>query len=80
MEMTSGRRLLDLVNHHPVHGRPDKVEHVVDAGGKRMDVLAVDRRKEGLVQVLHDVVSEHVAFLLELVDGLCLLFEWSQSC
>src|SRR5512143_801361 len=69
------RRLFDLVHCHSVHGGPHQVDDIGDPGRERMDVFAVDGGEEGFVQVLHDVVSEHVAFLLELVDDFCLFFE-----
>src|SRR5512143_1434427 len=69
------RRFFDPVHRHPVHGGPHQVDDVVDPGSERVNVFSVDGGEEGFVQVLHDVVSEHVAFLLELVDDFCLFFE-----
>ena len=40
------------------------VDHVVERGGELVDVLAVDRGDEGLVEALDDVVRDPVAVLL----------------
>src|SRR5918911_723307 len=44
--------------------RVDRVDDVVEARGERVDVLAVDRRDERLVEALDDVVRDPVALLL----------------
>ena len=49
-------------------GVVDGVHHVVERAGQRMDVLAVDRRDEGLVEPLDDLVRQEVALVLDFLD------------
>src|SRR3954447_17225858 len=57
-------RRLDAVEPEEVRDLLDEVHDVVQAGGERDDVLAVERRDERLVQPLDDVVRDPVALLL----------------
>ena len=57
-------RRLDLVQPEVVGDLLGEVDHVVERGGQLVDVLAVDRRHEGLVEALDDVVRDPVALLL----------------
>ena len=57
---------LDAVEEHQVGRRLDAVEDLVEGRGEVVDVLAVERRDEGLVQALDDVVDDLVADVLEL--------------
>src|SRR5829696_6289684 len=57
-------RRLDLVQPEVVRDLLGVVDHVVERGRERVDVLAVDRRDERLVEALDDVVGDPVAVLL----------------
>src|SRR5215210_5408605 len=57
-------RRLDLVEAEVVRDLLGEVDDVVERGGQLVDVLAVDRRDERLVQPLDDVVGDPVAVLL----------------
>src|SRR3954471_14888504 len=57
-------RRLDLVEGEVVRGLLDEVDDVVERRGELEDVLAVDRRDEGLVEAMDDVVRDPVAVLL----------------
>ena len=57
-------RGLYLVEVEEICGLFDVVDDVVEPGGQRVDVLAVDRGHEGRVEALDDVVRDPVAFLL----------------
>ena len=48
--------------------RVDGVHHVVERAGQRVDVLAVERRDEGAVQALDDLVGQEVALVLDFLD------------
>ena len=67
-------RAVDLVDEEPIGHRVDEVEHVVQPAGHRVDVLTVDRRDKGRVEPAHDLVSERVPGVLDVLDplGLCL--------
>src|SRR4051812_30659516 len=55
---------LDLVEAEVVGDLLRVVDHVVERGRERVDVLAVDRRDEGLVEPPDDVVGDPVPVLL----------------
>ena len=57
-------RRLDAVEAEEVGDLLDPVHDVVQARRERVDVLAVDRRDERLVEALDDVVRDPVALLL----------------
>jgi hypothetical protein len=61
-------RRLDAVQAHEIRDFLDVVHDVVELGRERVDVLAVDRRDEGRVETLDDVVGDPVALLLGLED------------
>ena len=61
-------RRLDLVEAEEVGGLLGEVDDVVHLGRQAVDVLAVDRRDEGRVEPLDDVVGDPVALLLGLED------------
>ena len=46
----------------------DRVHHVVERAGERVDVFAVERRDEGPVQALDDLVGQEVALVLDFLD------------
>src|SRR3990170_4102794 len=56
----------DRVPADPV--RLDQVDHVVEGRRQRKDVLPVDRRNEGGVQLPDDLVGEGIALVLHLLD------------
>jgi len=49
--------------------RVDQIDQVVHAGRQIVDVLPVDRRDEGAVQGLHQLVDLDVAAVLDLLDA-----------
>ena len=53
----------------------DRVHHVVERPGERVDVLAVERGDEGPVQTLNDPVRQEVALVLDLLDLVSLVPE-----
>src|SRR3954452_13756371 len=57
-------RRLDPVQREVVGDLLDEVDDVVERRGEIEDVLALDRRDEGLVEALDDVVRDPVALLL----------------
>src|SRR3954451_12479856 len=57
-------RRLDLVEPEVVGDLLGVIDHVVERGRQRVDVLAVDRRDEGLVEPPDDVVGDPVPVLL----------------
>jgi len=59
----------DLERHEALGDRVDVVEHVVEAPGQLVDVLAVQRGDEALVQPLHEAMDEIVALVLDVVDA-----------
>src|SRR5262245_48573879 len=63
-----GRRFLDAVHHQPLGGGLDVIEHVVQTRGQVVDVLAVDRRDEGRIELLDDLVGDLVALVLDFLD------------
>ena len=48
--------------------RVDRVHHVVERAGQRVDVFAVERRDERAVQPLDDLVRQEVALVLDFLD------------
>ena len=61
-------RRLDLVEAEEVGRLLGEVDDVVHLRRQAVDVLAVDRRDEGRVEALDDVVGDPVALLLGLED------------
>jgi hypothetical protein len=61
-------RLLDLVERHAGRRRVHEVQNVVQPAGQLVDILAVDRRDEGLVHPFDHLVRELVARVLDLLD------------
>src|SRR5688500_9588928 len=61
-------RLLDLVEDAGVGDLLDEVEHVVQAADQLVDVLAVERRDEGVLELLADVVADGVAAALRVPE------------
>src|SRR5437867_8922457 len=62
------RRLLDLVDGHPIRHRFDTDQHVVERAGQPVDVLPIDRRDEGLVQFPDDRMGDGVPGRLDPLD------------
>src|SRR5438874_9408972 len=56
--------LPDLVQHEDVGGSLNEVHDVVQAGSECVDVLAVERRDEGRVEIADDLVRVFVALVL----------------
>jgi nitrogen-specific signal transduction histidine kinase len=59
-----------LVEEHQVDGLLHEVHDVVEAGCQRVDVLAVERRDEGLVDLTDHVVRDVVGQVLLLAHPL----------
>ena len=62
-----GRRV-DLVEDAGVGDLLDEVEDVVEAADQLMDVLAIERRDEGVLQLVADVVADPVALALQVAE------------
>ncbi len=62
-----GRRV-DLVEDAGIGDFLDEVEHVVEAADQLMDVLSIERRDEGVLQLLADVVADPVALALQVAE------------
>ena len=62
------RRRVDLVQEAGVGDLLDEVEDVVEAADQLVDVLAVERRDEGVLELVPDVVAQPVAPALEVAQ------------
>ena len=62
------RRLVDPVQDAGVGDLLDEVDDVVEAADELVDVLAVERRDEGVLELVPDVVADPVAALLEVAQ------------
>ena len=60
----------DFVHHQAQGGGVYEVEHIVERGGQAVDVLAIERRDEALVEFGDDGVRSLVTFVF---DGLHLI-------
>ena len=49
----------------------DRIHHVVERAGQRVDVFAIERGHERAVQALDDLVGQVVALVLDLLDLVC---------
>ena len=58
----------NAVDDEEVAGLVDEVEAVVQVGGQRLQILAVERRDERGVDALDDFVVQFVAAVLDLVE------------
>ncbi len=67
--------LRDVVERQPIGRRLDHVHDVVHLGDEAVDVVAIDRRDEGLVQPRDHRVGDLVALVLDLLDPLGALVE-----
>ena len=65
--------LLDVENDDRARGVVDQVDDVVQRGRHHVDVFAVERRDERLVQTSRNVVCQFVAGVLEPLDSLGIL-------
>jgi len=57
--------LIDLVDEYGVRRRVNKVNDIVQAVGQMRDILAVKRSDEGAVQLLHNLVGDGIAAMLQ---------------
>ena len=64
----SGRTLLDLIQPDDRGRRVDRIHHIVEDTGQRVDVFAIERGDEGAMQALDDLVGEEVALVLDFLD------------
>ena len=63
---------------HPVktnegRRRVDRIHHIVERPRQGVNVLPVDRRDEGAVEALDDLVGQEVALVLDFLDFVCLV-------
>ena len=58
----------NLIQPDDGRGGVDGVDDVVERAGERVDVLAIERRDEGLVQALNHLVRQVVAAMLDFLD------------
>ena len=58
----------DSVNDQEVAGLVDEVQAIIQVGGQRLQILAVERRDERGVDALNDRVVQLVAAVLNLVE------------
>ena len=61
-------RLADVIEDAGVGHLLDEVQDVVEAADEGVDVLAVERRDEGRLELVPDVVADLVAAVLELAE------------
>ena len=59
---------LEPIEPHQRRRRVDRVHHIVERARQRVNVLAVERRDEGAVEALDDLVRQEVALVLDLLD------------
>src|ERR1700721_37948 len=64
---------VDAVEDEAAGGGVDEVDDVVELVAERVDIFAVKRRDEGLVQLDEKMVGDFVAFMLDGFDDLHLL-------
>ena len=62
------RRLVDLVEHDPVHGRVDQVKDVVEPADELVDILALEGRDEGRIELLDRRMGDLVPGVLDVLD------------
>src|SRR6187200_2685831 len=67
----SRRGLLDLVQDAGIGDLLDEVENVVQAADELLDVLAVERRDERLLEPMTDVVTDAVALVFKVDQLAC---------
>ncbi len=48
--------------------RVDRVHHVVERRGQLVDVFAIERRDEGAIEPLDDLVRQEIALVLDFLD------------
>jgi len=63
---------VDTIEDKTAGGSVDEVDDVVKLAGKRMDVFAVERGDESLIELGEDSVGDFVALMLDGLDGLYL--------
>ena len=63
-----GADLRDLVEPHDRRRRVDRIHHVVERDGERVDVLTIERRDERAVQTIDDAARLSVADVLDVLD------------
>ena len=63
-----GSDFVDLIEADDRRGGVDRVHHVVERPGEGVDVFAIERRDEGAVQALDDLVRDEVALVLDFLD------------
>jgi len=73
-----GRQRLDVVQEQAGRDVLHQVEDVVHAVDQPVDLVAVERRDEGLVQQLHRLVRDLVRLLLAALDGAAARLELRQ--
>ena len=60
----------DTVQHKTASGRIDQVDHIVHGAAKLVDVFAVERRDERLIEFPENLVRNLVAVMLDGLDAL----------
>src|SRR5579884_523734 len=73
--LSLGRYLDDPVQHDSVRRFLDQIEHVVQRRCQAIDIVAIERRDEGGIQLTEDAVSDIVAEVLEVLQTPGMLLE-----
>ena len=69
----SGNHFRDVVERDERRGGIDRIHDVIERARERVNVFAIDRRHERLVQPLNDLVRQKIALVLDLTDLVCLI-------
>src|ERR1700733_11729361 len=64
----------NLVGNDAACGGVDEVQHVVNATAEGLDIFAIERRDERLVQASEQSVSEVVTGVFDILDALGIFF------
>lgn len=70
MSWRAGKDLRDVQHFEAPSGAIDQVDHVVEPRREPVNVLAIDRRNEALVDALIDRRGQQVGFVLDVLDRL----------
>ena len=72
----------DLVDHQPLTGCINEIQHVVERARQAVNVFAIERSDKGLIEFGQDIVGHLVAEMLnvfEFLDAGLYVFEIIQS-